>query len=76
MSDKIPINIETIRNLIDHDYQVSASCLACRWKSEVDLDKAGKAIGFDSSYVEKLRPALKCRRCGAAYPQLTLIPPY
>ena len=41
------IVINSIQSLIDHRYQLRASCHSCRHHAVLDLNRLGKQLGFD-----------------------------
>ena len=62
MTSSIVIN--SIQSLIDHRYQLRASCHSCRHHVVLDLNRLGKQLGFDHSTLHgDLVPKLKCSRC-------------
>jgi hypothetical protein len=59
-------SIGTIRELIDHDYSLTAWCSACQHSHIFDLQKLGERLGFDHATIhDDLTPKLKCSKCGS-----------
>jgi hypothetical protein len=59
------IVLDHIRALIDHHYQLRASCYGCRHNMVLDLQALGERLGFDHSTMhDDLTPKLKCSKCG------------
>lgn len=62
-----PIVIDTIRELIDHRYKLTAHCerRECRHTAVLDLAALCERLGPGHSTLKAaLVPRLRCRRCG------------
>ena len=61
------IVLDHIRALIDHQYELRASCYGCRHNQVLDLHALGERLGFDHSTMhDDLTPKLKCSKCGGS----------
>ena len=59
------IVIDHIRSLIDHHYDLRATCHGCRNNKVLDLHALGERLGFDHSTMhDDLTPKLRCSKCG------------
>ena len=59
-------SIGTIRDLINHDYTLTAWCRGCQHSRALDLQKLGERLGFDHSTMhDDLTPKLRCAKCGS-----------
>ena len=60
------IVINQIRALIDHHYELRASCYGCRHNKVFDLHALGARLGFNCSTMhDDLTPKLRCSKCGS-----------
>lgn len=67
----------TIGDLIEGSYTLTAWCRRCKYKTELDLDLLRDRLGPGHSTLNAdLAPKLRCSRCGARGPSSTLTPPY
>lgn len=62
------LKVETIGDLIDGDYGLTACCEAggCYNSADLDLDALARRLGRDhSSMHDSLTPLLRCSKCGS-----------
>ena len=63
-----PLKVETIADLIDGDYGLTACCEAggCYNSADLDLEALARRLGRDhSSMHDALTPLLRCSKCGS-----------
>lgn len=60
-----PIRIETLGDLVAHDYGLNATCERCRHRAAVDMAALIAGLGAGFRYVgHDLDRLLRCSRCG------------
>jgi hypothetical protein len=66
MSHGAPIRIETLGDLVAHDYVLNAMCERCRHRVDLDMQALIDKLGEGFIYVGRaLDGRLVCSRCGA-----------
>ena len=73
-NEKTPIVIETLGDLLDHGYGLSAACRACGRHGRVDVAGAAERLGRSRSYVGGRLP-LGCGACGSRDVSLAVLAP-
>jgi hypothetical protein len=65
MSHGQPIRIETLGDLVAHDYGMNATCEKCRHRADLDMQALIDRLGVEFIYVGRtLNGRLSCGRCG------------
>jgi hypothetical protein len=65
MSHGQPIRIETLGDLVAHDYGMNVTCEKCRHRADLDMQALIDTLGAGFIYVGRtLNGRLSCGRCG------------